>query len=135
MATKRGSRVRAAGKDDDSARPESAPTRAATAGDKSSAPPPRPVIEHVRPQVDCGRRPAKATVGDLLGVEADIFVDGHEWLYCEVRYRHDQDASWSTVPMRATGNDHWRVVLPISALGHYRFFVRAEGEPFRYLAP
>ncbi|MGA2530907.1 MAG: alpha-1,4-glucan--maltose-1-phosphate maltosyltransferase [Acidimicrobiales bacterium] len=126
MATKRGSRVRAAGKGDNSIRPESAPTRAATASGKSLAAPARPVIEHVRPQVDCGRRPAKATVGDLLGVEADIFVDGHEWLYCEVRYRHDGDAAWSTVAMRATGNDHWRAEIPISALGHYRFLVRAK---------
>ena len=30
----------------------------------------RPVIESVRPQVDGGRRPAKAAVGDTVMVEA-----------------------------------------------------------------
>ena len=47
----------------------------------------RPVVRDVRPQVDCGRRPAKTTVGENLAVEADAFIDGHESLWCELRYR------------------------------------------------
>lgn len=57
-------------------------------------------------------------------------MDGHDWLWCEVRYRHDDDAGWSTVPMESTGNDHWRAVFPITSLGRYRFSVRAKVDHF-----
>ena len=59
----------------------------------------RPVIESVRPQVDGGRRPAKAAVGDTVVVEADVFADGHDVLTCDLRYRHDDDQQWSSVAM------------------------------------
>ena len=38
----------------------------------------RVVIERVRPEVDCGRFPAKRTVGERVIVEADVFTDGHD---------------------------------------------------------
>ena len=49
----------------------------------------RPVIESVRPQVDGGRRPAKAAIGDTVVVEADAFADGHDVLTCDLRFRHE----------------------------------------------
>ena len=85
----------------------------------------RAVITNVRPQVDSGRRPAKATVGDELRVEADVFVDGHDLIFCEMRFRHDADAKWSAVRMDDTGNDRWRATLPIEEIGRYRFVIRA----------
>ena len=85
----------------------------------------RTVIANVRPQVDGGRRPAKATVGDDLAVEADIFLDGHDLIHCEIRFRHDDDVKWSNAPMVATGNDRWSATLPIERLGRYRFVIRS----------
>ncbi|MGH3732440.1 MAG: alpha-1,4-glucan--maltose-1-phosphate maltosyltransferase [Acidimicrobiales bacterium] len=85
----------------------------------------RAVITNVRPQVDGGRRPAKATVGDALRVEADIFVDGHDLLRCEMRFRHEDDVKWSSDLMFDIGNDRWRSTLPIERLGRYRFMIRA----------
>ncbi len=38
----------------------------------------RVVIEEVQPQVDCGRYPAKRTLGDTVTVTAAIFADGHD---------------------------------------------------------
>jgi hypothetical protein len=38
----------------------------------------RVVIESVSPEIDGGRFPAKAAVGDCFTVEADIFADGHD---------------------------------------------------------
>jgi starch synthase (maltosyl-transferring) len=90
----------------------------------------RPTIVRVRPQVDCGRRPAKAAVGDLVRVEADAFVDGHDLVSAHLRYRHDPDAKWTTVPMESLGNDRWRGELPIKELGRYRFAVRAAVDRF-----
>jgi len=66
----------------------------------------------------------------MVRIEADVFADGHDLLRCEVRYRHDTDAKWSSAQMTHTGNDHWRAVVPISCLGSYRFSVRAKLDQF-----
>jgi starch synthase (maltosyl-transferring) len=84
----------------------------------------------VRPQVDCGRRPAKAAIGDLLKVEANAFAEGHDALWCELRFRHDASSKWTTVPMEDAGNDRWSALLPITELGRYRFAVRARVDRF-----
>src|SRR5579871_3328517 len=85
----------------------------------------RVVVEAVRPQVDGGRFPAKREVGDLVEVEADVFADGHDELACELRWRHDDDGSWSAAPMAPVGNDRWRGGFEAARQGRYRFAVRA----------
>ncbi len=85
----------------------------------------RTVITNVRPQVDSGHRPAKTTVGDDLRVEADVFVDGHDLIRCEIRFRHESDVKWSNASMVDTGNDRWFATLPIERLGRYRFMIRS----------
>ena len=90
----------------------------------------RPVVARIRPQVDGGRRPAKASIGDLLRIEADAFVEGHDLMWCELRFRHDDDVKWTSVPMRELGNDRWRATMPIDRLGRYRFIVRASVDRF-----
>ena len=45
-----------------------------------TGPPARIQIQHVTPQVDCGRYAVKRTVGDRVDVTARIFRDGHETL-------------------------------------------------------
>ena len=47
----------------------------------------RVAIERVTPELDGGRFPVKRIVGDVLTVEADIFVDGHDKLAAVVKYR------------------------------------------------
>jgi len=90
----------------------------------------RPIIEGIRPQVDGGRRPAKTTVGDILSVHADAFVDGRDAIWCELRFRHDTDTKWSSAPMVDEGNDHWHGTIPINRLGLFRFVVRAGVDRF-----
>jgi starch synthase (maltosyl-transferring) len=68
---------------------------------------------------------ARATVGDSVSIEANVFADGHDVMCCSVRYRHDEDAKWSDAPMQDLGNDRWRAIIPIEQLGRYRFKVRA----------
>ena len=68
----------------------------------------RPVVRAVRPQVDGGRPPAKSTVGELVSVEADAFVDGHESLVCDVRARHTDSSKWTSYRMRPLFDDRWR---------------------------
>ena len=96
------------------------------------APParPRPAIEGVRPQVDCGRFPAKAALGEYVPVEADIFADGHDELTCVLLFAHEAERRWATVPMLALGNDRWRAGFPVALLGTYHFALRAAPDPF-----
>jgi starch synthase (maltosyl-transferring) len=90
----------------------------------------RPVIESVRPQVDGGRRPAKAAVGDTVVVEADVIADGHDVLTCDVRYRHDDDPQWSSVSMEPLVNDRWRARFEVRSMGQYRFLIEARVDRF-----
>ncbi|HEX4219191.1 MAG TPA: alpha-1,4-glucan--maltose-1-phosphate maltosyltransferase [Acidimicrobiales bacterium] len=90
----------------------------------------RPIIEAVRPQVDGGRFPAKAAIGDVVAVEADAFLDGHDLLACEVRYRHESEHRWASVAMEPVGNDRWRGTFAVSELGRHRFAVHARVDHF-----
>ena len=90
----------------------------------------RPVVRAVTPQVDGGRRPAKTTVGELVTVEADAFIDGHDAIRCDLRSRHSTDSKWATSPMRPLFDDRWRGALPITRPGLYRFSVRARVDEF-----
>lgn len=90
----------------------------------------RPVVREVRPQVDGGRRPAKATVGERVQIEADAFTDGHDALWCEVRFRHESSRRWTIAPMQASFDDHWYGTFPVTATGRYQFLVRARIDAF-----
>jgi starch synthase (maltosyl-transferring) len=90
----------------------------------------RPVVNVVRPRVDGGAWPSKAAVGDRVVVEADVLVNGHDRLACDLRYAHQGDRRWITLPMRDAGNDRWRAELPITGIGLYRFAVRARPDSF-----
>ncbi|HLG68290.1 MAG TPA: alpha-1,4-glucan--maltose-1-phosphate maltosyltransferase, partial [Acidimicrobiales bacterium] len=97
---------------------------------RAAAAPPRPVIGAVRPQVDGGRYPAKAAIGDFVAVEADVFVDGHDELSCVLLYAHAAERSWSRAPLRALGNDRWQGGFPVHALGDHHFVIQAAPDPF-----
>jgi starch synthase (maltosyl-transferring) len=90
----------------------------------------RPVITSVRPVVDCGRYPAKASVGQPVAVEADIFADGPDDLRAEVRFRHEDETEWQTAPLEPVDNDHWRGEFPVPRPGCYCFRVVATVDAF-----
>jgi starch synthase (maltosyl-transferring) len=103
--------------------------------DRTVAPKPkqgrvRPLISSIRPEVDGGRYPAKAAIGELVVVEADVFADGSDVLACELRHRHETDAQWSAVAMHPLGNDRWRAGFPVHSLGPHRFVIASLPDPF-----
>ncbi len=85
----------------------------------------RPVIQDVTPSVDVGSFPSKRELGDEVVVEADAFVDGHDILACELRWRHQDDNRWSSALMHDLGNDRWQGTFRARRLGTYRYSVRA----------
>lgn len=87
--------------------------------------PVRAVIESVTPSVDGGRFPIKRVIGEQVMVEADCFADGHDELACLLLYRQEADATWSSVPMLALGNDRWRAAFTVASMSDYRYTVTA----------
>jgi len=87
--------------------------------------PARIQIQHVRPQVDCGRYAVKRTVGDQVDVAARIFRDGHELLGAVVKAKAPGARKWSEAPLEALGNDEWAGSFPVDACGEWTFCVEA----------
>jgi len=88
-------------------------------------PPPRIQIQDVRPQVDCGRYPVKATDGDTVGVSATVFKDGHDILRAVVRCRPAGARRWLEQPLEPVGNDRWEGSFEVTAPGRWQFTVEA----------
>ncbi len=83
----------------------------------------RVVIENITPQVDCGRFPAKRSIGESVAVEADVFTDGHDAVAATLFYRHESTPEWHAVPMTSLGNDRWQARFTAQTLGRYLFTV------------
>jgi starch synthase (maltosyl-transferring) len=86
---------------------------------------PRIRIEHVRPQVDCGRHPAKRTVGEEVEVSARVIRDGHDVLGASVLYRGPGKRRWSSAPLELTVNDIFAGSFEVTQCGRWEYVVEA----------
>jgi len=91
----------------------------------------RCVIENVKPEIDCGRFPAKRTVGEPMTVEADIFADGHDFLTARLLYRKAGDRDWTETPMEPLVNDRWRGTFEVDQIGDYYYTLLAWVDRFK----
>ena len=90
----------------------------------------RIIIEHVRPQIDGGRFPAKRVVGEEVLVEADIFGDGHDHVEARLLVRGPGERAWSTKPMQFLINDQWRESFTVDREGRYEYTLAASVDHF-----
>jgi starch synthase (maltosyl-transferring) len=81
----------------------------------------RVVVEHVRPQVDGGRYPAKRTVGESVDVTAHIFGDGHDVIRTHLKYKKKGSRIWSKTEMNLLMNDEWSGSFKVDQEGYYQF--------------
>ena len=93
------------------------------------------LIEHIWPEIDCGRYPAKRVVGDIFEVQADIFRDGHDLIAAALKYRQmsgpgTADTGWQEVPMRKLDDDRWSGRFPLTPLGRYCYQIEAWNDRF-----
>src|SRR6201998_25223 len=84
----------------------------------------RVVIEAITPAVDCGRFPAKRTVGDQVRVEADIFTDGHDAIAASLLAHREGSDEWTEIPMKPLVNDRWEASFRVGELGRYGYKVQ-----------
>ncbi len=87
------------------------------------APLERIVIEDVRPSTPHGR-PAKAVVGELTPVTANVFKEGHDVLAARVLLRRGDEVV-GTSPLTDIGNDAWAGAIRPPAPGAYELVVEA----------
>ena len=91
---------------------------------------PRIAIEAVAPSVDGGRFPAKRCIGELVEVEADVFMDGHDKLAVVLLWRAADEVEWHETRMHPAGNDRWTAALPLTRVGKYLYAVEAWRDAF-----
>ena len=91
---------------------------------------PRVAIEAVTPSVDDGRFPVKRTAGDVVRVEADIVIDGHEKLGASLLYRVAGERDWKRTRMEAIGNDRFQAAFPLERIGRHEFTIEAWRDVF-----
>ena len=94
-----------------------------------------PVLD-VRPLVDCGRRPAKAVVGETFEVTATVFREGHDAVAANVVLRDPAGRAGPWTPMRelAPGTDRWGAEVTPDAEGRWTYTRRGLERPGRHLA-
>jgi starch synthase (maltosyl-transferring) len=91
----------------------------------------RVVIEAISPEIDGGRFPAKRVVGDRVVVEADVFADGHDAVFCVLRYRSDDGPEWLEVAMDPLPNDRWQGTFQVTRVGRYFYELEAWVDRFK----
>ncbi|MCX2181748.1 alpha-1,4-glucan--maltose-1-phosphate maltosyltransferase [Streptomyces sp. SKN60] len=89
-----------------------------------------PVLD-VSPLVDCGRRPAKAVVGETFEVTATVFREGHDAVAANVVLRGPSGRPGPWTPMRelAPGTDRWGAEVTPDAEGLWTYTVEAWSDP------
>jgi starch synthase (maltosyl-transferring) len=89
------------------------------------------VISDVEPVIECGRRPAKAVVGETFEVSATVIREGHELPGAGVVLRGPVGERLPLARMReiAPGTDRYGAEVAPSAEGSWRFHVEAWGDP------
>ncbi|MFI9582389.1 maltotransferase domain-containing protein [Streptomyces sp. NPDC052236] len=89
-----------------------------------------PVLD-VRPAVDCGRRPAKAVVGETFQITATVFREGHDAVGANVVLRDPSRRRGPWTPMRELdpGSDRWGAEITPDAEGRWTYCVEAWSDP------
>ncbi|OYP19648.1 alpha-1,4-glucan--maltose-1-phosphate maltosyltransferase [Streptomyces sp. FBKL.4005] len=88
-------------------------------------------VRDVRPAVECGRRPAKAVVGETFEVTATVFREGHDAVGANVVLRDPKGRRGPWTPMRelSPGSDRWGAEITPDATGRWTFRVEAWSHP------
>ena len=107
-----------------------------TSIDESRAAEPRPpgqsrvVIEAVTPAVDGGRSRTKRVVGDVLRVEANLLVDGHDQIAGALLWRQGLEGAFSASALVPLGHDRWGASFTPTAIGIWQYTVEAWVDTF-----
>nr|WP_153540035.1 alpha-1,4-glucan--maltose-1-phosphate maltosyltransferase [Streptomyces sp. RB17] len=88
-------------------------------------------VRDVRPQVDAGRRPARAVPGELFEVSATVFREGHDAVAANVVLTGPDGVPGPFTPMRliAPGTDRYAAQVSADREGEWTYRVEAWTDP------
>ena len=84
----------------------------------------RVVIEHISPQINGGDFFIKRVVNEIVTVQSQILVDGHDILAASVLLKHKGDKKWREVRMQHIGNDDWQASFTVEKQGFYIYKIQ-----------
>jgi starch synthase (maltosyl-transferring) len=92
-----------------------------------------PILD-IEPVVECGRRPAKAVVGETFQVSATVIREGHGMLGAAVVLRDPAGKSGPPVRMRelAPGTDRYGAEVTVTSEGTWYFHVESWSDPIAH---
>jgi starch synthase (maltosyl-transferring) len=92
-----------------------------------------PILD-VQPVVECGRRPAKAVVGETFQVSATVIIEGHGTLGAGVVLRDPAGRTGPLVRMRALapGTDRYGADVTVTGEGTWYFHVESWSDPIAH---
>jgi hypothetical protein len=92
-----------------------------------------PILD-IEPMVECGRRPAKAVVGETFQVSATVIREGHGALGAGVVLRDPAGNPGPLVRMRelAPGTDRYGADVTVTSEGAWQFHVEAWSDPIKH---
>ncbi|MEV8464699.1 maltotransferase domain-containing protein, partial [Streptomyces griseosporeus] len=98
---------------------------------KSTRPIGRIPVRDVSPRVECGRRPAKAVVGETFLITATVFREGHDAVAANIVLKDPEGRRRPAVRMRelAPGTDRWGAEVTPDAQGRWTYTVEAWSDP------
>ncbi len=83
----------------------------------------RVVIDKVSPQINCGKFYIKRVVGEIVNVDANILVDGHDLIGASILYKHESETNFHEARMTYLGNDEWNGHFMVEKQGFYSYMV------------
>lgn len=86
---------------------------------------PRIRIEDVTPQLDPPEMSVKRVEGDIVEIECDLIMDGHDTLAASLLWKYGESQDWQAAPMTALGNDRWQGQFQVRQIGQHYFTIEA----------
>lgn len=85
----------------------------------------RVVIDYVYPKINDGDFFIKRVVNEIVTIDANVLVDGHDVIAACVIYKHAAEKKWKEVRMNLLVNDEWKASFTVEKQGFYSYKVEA----------
>lgn len=81
----------------------------------------RVVIDYVSPTLNHGDFFIKRVVNEIINIQANVLVDGHDVIAASVLYKHEEDETWNEVRLNLINNDEWQASFSVEKQGFYTY--------------